>query len=543
MRTRRHLIPALGILLSAMPALLPAQAPQDPPRGQPEAVVDLMTVEGTRLVAGGWRYGDARIVETEFPGPGSDNQPTGAVGKTYDIEPHAGAADFDDSKWEAIAPTALSARRGAGRLGFNWYRITVTIPQKIGDYDPTGKTAVFETTLDDAAEVWVDGELARYLGQRGGSMVAGWNASNRLVVGRHVKPGQKIALAVFGINGPLSAPPTNFIWMREARLEFYPGNPGPIAITPAEVNVTVIRKDPALDAIVGPNPKIFKLAEGFAFTEGPIWVTEGKYLLFSDPNSNVIYKYAPDGQLSVFRQPSGYSGADIAEYGQPGSNGLTLDRQGRLTIDQHGNRRVIRLEKDGRETVLIDRYQGKRLNSPNDLVYRSDGTLYVTDPPFGLPKFFDDPRKELSFSGVYAVTPKGKVLLVTKELTGPNGIAFSPDEKFLYVGNWDEKKKVVMRYPVRPDGSAGKGELFFDMTSAPGEDAIDGTKVDQKGNLYVSGPGGLWILSPEGKHLGTIIGPKHPHNLAWGDEDGKTLYLCARSGLYRIRLGVPGIRP
>ncbi len=543
MRIRRDLIRALGILLPAMPALLGAQAPQDPPVGQPEAVVDLMTAEGVRLVGGQWRYSDTRIVEREFPGPGSDNQPSGAIGRTYDVAPHAGAADFDDSKWEAIAPAALSSRRGGGRLGFNWYRVTVTVPQKIGDYDPSGKTAVFETTLDDAAEVWVDGELARYLGQRGGSMVAGWNASNRLVVGRHVMPGQKISLAVFGVNGPLSAPPTNFIWMREARLEFYPGKPGPIAITPAEVNVTVLRKNPAFDAIVGANPKIFKLAEGFAFTEGPVWIPEEKVLLFSDPNSNVIYKYIPEGRLEVFRQPSGYSGADIAEYHQPGSNGLTLDRQGRLTIDQHGNRRVIRLEKDGKEKVLADRYTGKRLNSPNDLVYRSDGTLYFTDPPFGLPKVFDDPRKELPFSGVYAVTPKGKMLLITKELSGPNGIAFSPDEKFLYVGDWDEKKKVVMRYPVRPDGSVGSGSLFFDMTSAAGEDAIDGIKVDQKGNLYVSGPGGLWVLSPEGKHLGTIIGPKHAHNFAWGDEDGRTLYLCAREGLYRIRLGIPGIRP
>jgi gluconolactonase len=543
MRIRRTLAPALGIALSVLPALLVAEAPQDPPSGPPGAVVDLTTADGVRLVAGQWRYSDARIVETEFPGPGPDNQPSGSLGKTYDVLPRAGAADFDDSKWEAIAPAALSARRGAGRLGFNWYRITVTVPQRIGGYDPAGKTVVFETAVDDAAEVWVDGELAHYLGQRGGSMVAGWNASNRLVVGRHVKAGQKISLAVFGVNGPLSAPPTNFIWMRSAKLEFYPGKAGPIAITPAEVNVTILRKDPAFDAIVGANPKIFKLAEGFAFTEGPIWIPDGKYLLFSDPNSNVIYKYVPDGQLSVFRQPSGYAGADIGEYGQPGSNGLTLDRQGRLTIDQHGNRRVIRLEKDGRETVLIDRYRGKRLNSPNDLVYRSDGTLYITDPPFGLPKFFDDPRKELAFSGVYAITPKGKVFLATKELTGPNGIAFSRDEKFLYVGDWDEKKKIVMRYPVRPDGSVGAGRVFFDMTSAPGEDAIDGLKVDRQGNLYVSGPGGLWILSPEGRHLGTIIGPKHPHNFAWGDDDGKTLYLCAREGLYRIRLNVPGIRP
>jgi gluconolactonase len=297
-----------------------------------------------------------------------------------------------------------------------------------------------------------------------------------------------------------------------------------------------------MDAIVGPNPKIFKLAEGFKFTEGPIWVPGGGYLLFSDPNSNIIYKYSPNGELSVFRQPSGYSGADIAEFRQPGSNGLTLDSQGRLTINEHGNRRVVRLEKDGAVTLLTDRYEGKRLNSPNDLVYRSDGTLYVTDPPFGLPKFFDDPRKELPYSGVYSLH-RGKLQLVSKELNGPNGIAFSPDEKYLYVGNWDEKRKVVMRYEAKGDGTLSHGQVFFDMTSAPGEDAIDGIKVDQEENLYVSGPGGLWIISPAGKHLGTIIAPKHIHNMAWGDEDGKTLYLCARSGLYRMRLGIPGIRP
>lgn len=171
-----------------------------------------------------------------------------------------------------------------------------------------------------------------------------------------------------------------------------------------------------------------------------------------------------------------------------------------------------------------------------------DDTLFFTDPPFGLPKFFDDPRKELPFSGVYSIY-KGKLQLVSTDFTGPNGIAFSPGEKYLYVGDRDEKKKVVMRYEVNADGTLKNGKLFFDMTSASGEDALDGIKVDQKGNLYVSGPGGLWIISPEGKHLGTIIAPKHPHNFAWGDEDGKTLYLCGRSGLYRMRLNVAGVRP
>jgi gluconolactonase len=533
---------ALVVGVARAGAQLPA-APVDAPSGSPDAVIDLATAEGAGQVQGQWRYSDTRIVEADFRAPGPDLQPTGGAIKTYDIEPRAGSAEFDDSGWARIDATTLAARRSTGRLCFNWYRINLTIPDRVAGFDTAGSTVVFETSLDDYAEVWIDGELPRRTGQSGGSMVKGWNASNRLVIARDVKPGRKIQLAVFGANGPLSAPPTNFIWMRLAKLEFYKDSVrGPYPVEPQEVNVDVLRLDPAIDEIVPPNSKIFKLAEGFQFTEGPLWVRDGNYLLFSDPNANTIYKYTADGQLSVFRERSGYEGADIAEHGQPGSNGLTMDPQGRLTIDQHGNRRVVRLEKDGSLTVLADRFEARRLNSPNDLVYRSDAALFFTDPPFGLPKFFEDRRKELPWSGVYSLV-KGKLRLATGELSGPNGVAFSPDEKYLYVGNWDEKKKIVMRYAAKPDGALVNGEVFFDMTSAPGQDAIDGIKVDQKGNLYVSGPGGLWILSPAGKHLGTILAPKHAHNFAWGDADGKTLYLCARDTLYRIRLNVPGVRP
>jgi gluconolactonase len=515
---------------------------RDLPPGSPAATIDLATREGTELVKSRWRYSDVKIVEVGFKAPGPDGQPTGGPLRTYDIAPHAGRADFDDSGWETLDPTTLVRRRSTGRVCFNWYRITVEIPDRIGEFAPAGYTVVFETSIDDYAEVWVDGELARGIGQSGGSVVRGWNAANRLVVGRNVKPGQKISLAVFGINGPISNPPTNYIWMRYAKLEFHKGGTVPVGGIPAEVNVEVLRLDRAIDAIVPPNPKIFKLAEGFAFTEGPVWVRNGGFLLFSDPNNNTIYRYAPDGSVTVFRKKSGYDGPDIAEYGQPGSNGLTLDRQGRLTINEHGNRRVTRLEKDGTLTVLADRYKGKRLNSPNDLVYRSDGTLFFTDPPFGLPRFSDDPRKELSFSGVYSLH-QGKLKVVSKDLKGPNGIALSPDEKNLYVGNWDPEEKVVMRYVVSSDGTVSDGKVFFDMTGAKGEDAIDGIKVDRQGNLYVSGPGGLWILSPEGKHLGTVFVPRHPHNMAWGDDDGMTLYLTAQSGLYRMPLKIPGVRP
>ena len=506
------------------------------------ATIDLATPAGLALVKGDWRYSDTRIVRAIFPGPGADGQPTGAPGETYDYEPKAGGADFDDSAWTRIEPASLAARRGAGRLSFNWYRIAIVVPDRIGAYDPTGSTITFETSLDDYAEIWVNGELPRAVGQSGGSVISGWNAPNRLVIARNVTPGQRIQLAIFGINGPISNPPTNFIWIRYARLTFAPGTRGPPAVIPQEVNVEVIRTDPRMDGIVGPNPKLFKLAEGFQFTEGPVWVRALDALLFSDPNANTIYKYSRDATLTVFRTPSGYAGSDIADYTQPGSNGLTLDPQGRLTIDEHGNRRVSRLEASGQETVIADRFEGRRFNSPNDLVYRSDGTLFVTDPPFGLPKFFTDPRRELPYSGVYAVHDS-QVRLLTKALAGPNGIAFSPDERVLYVGDWDDHHKVVMRYDVAADGQLSNGTVLADMTDMAGEDAIDGIKVDTEGHLFVSGPGGVHVLAPDGTRLGTIVTPRHVHNMAWGDADGRTLYLCAQDRLYRMRLNVAGPVP
>ncbi|MEZ5446836.1 MAG: SMP-30/gluconolactonase/LRE family protein [Gammaproteobacteria bacterium] len=536
------MIRRLGILLGLITAAAPVAANVPLPTSAPRLVLDLSRSEDAAAVDGRWRYSDVRIVESRFLLAGIDGQPSTQAAPTYDIAPQAGAADFDDAHWETITPESLPVRRTHGRLAFAWYRLQLTVPERIGAYRTAGSTLVLETSVDDYAEIWVDGELARTPMQTGGSIIGGWNAVNRLVVGQNVRPGQRIRVALFGANGPLSDPPTNYVYVRTARLEFHDGAAAPVAIAPSEVNVEVERLDPALDAIVPRNPKVYKLASGFQFTEGPLWRPEG-YLLFSDPNANRIYKYDPSAGLSVYKEASGYSGADIAEYGQPGSNGLTLDPQGRLTIDQHGNHRVVRVEPDGTETVLADSYQGRRLNSPNDLVYRrTDGALYFTDPPFGLPKFHDDPRKELPFSGIYR-WHEGRLTLLDMDLAGPNGIAFSPAEDYLYVANWDTARKVVMRYPVRADGTLGAGTVFFDMTSAPGEEALDGLKVDTTGNLYVSGPGGVWILSPEGRHLGTIRLPQLPANFAWGDEDGRTLYMTARSGLYRMRLNVAGVRP
>jgi gluconolactonase len=504
---------------------------------RPDAVTDLRTLAGTGRFAAQWRYSDATIHEIEHRGVGDDLKASGPRNRTFDFTPDARASDFDDSKWEIIRADSLENRRGNGRLSLNWYRINLTIPEKVGSFSTRGSTAIFEIVVDDYAEVWVNGKAPFVLGQSGGAVAAGWNAPNRVVLTRDAIPGEKFQIAVFGINGPISTHPDTYIWVRGATVDFYKA--GKLSKA-REAKLDIHRRDPALDAILPSQPRLEKLADGFTFTEGPVWMNDGDgYLLFSDPNNNAIYRMTAEGDVQLYLSKSGYSGEDIGEYRQPGSNGLALDEQGRLVVAQHGNRRIVRIEKNGITTVLADRFDGKRLNSPNDLVTRSDGALFFTDPPFGLPKFQDDPRREQPHFGVYSVK-NGIMRLVSKDFMGPNGLAFSPDEKFLYVGNWDEKRKVVFRYPVNADATLGKGEPFFDMTAAAGDDAIDGVKVDERGNVYVSGPGGLWILGRDGKHLGTLRGPEHPHNMAWGDADRRTLYLAAQTGIYRIRLNVTG---
>lgn len=325
----------------------------------------------------------------------------------------------------------------------------------------------------------------------------------------------------------------------------------------AQNKATIERLDHGLDAIVPENATLEKLTNGFKWTEGPVWTRAG-YVLFAEIPSNRIMKWVPGGKTTVFMQGMGYSGTAPFGGPEPGTNGMTLDSRGRLTVAGHARRDVFRLEslaKGAKLTVLAERYEGKRLSSPNDLVYRADGSLYFTDPPYGLPTQSDnDPLKELSFNGVYRIPnalshPAGappddsKLQLLIKDLTRPNGIAFSPDQKILYIAVSDPKHKVWMRYDVNPDGSVSNGRVFFDATSSKGEGGPDGIKVDQAGNLYGSGPGGLWIFSPQGRHLGTVAIAERMANLNWGDADGKTLYITASSTLYRIRLKIAGVRP
>jgi gluconolactonase len=413
--------------------------------------------------------------------------------------------------------------------------INVTIPENLGDFSTEGAYVVFEIVVDDYAEVVVNGKLPKTFGDSGGPVIKGFNSRNRVVLTDDAKPGDQFQIAVLGINGPLADIPTNYIWVRSATLDFYPERP----TNPAWDDVgKVYRVSDKINGIIAENAKLTKLADGFQFTEGPVWHPAG-YLLFSDPNANVIYRYDPvTGNVSVYITKSGYAGLNSGNIGQSGSNGLAIDPEGRLVVCQHGNRQVIRHERKGPVTVLSDNVDGKRLNSPNDVVIKSDGTVYFTDPPYGLPGFYDDPEKETPNQGVYAII-KGKTKLVADDLGGPNGIAFSPDEKYLYVSNWDirdiYKTKVIWRYEVNKDGTLSNGKEFFNMNQTDEAEALDGLKVDLQGNVYSSAPGGVWIISPEGEYLGKITAPERPANMAWGDEDGKTLYLTAHSGLYKIR--------
>jgi gluconolactonase len=502
----------------------PAIRPPGPPEllpGRPDAIVDLQTEAGVALVGGQWRYSDATVEEVAFVELGSPEDPLGpgtVPNRTYDIAPHAEAADFDDSGWTALAPTDTMRRLADGRVCFNWYRIAVTLPERIGDTEVAGSTVVFEVVVDDYAEVSVNGELPHALGDSGGPVVAGFNAPNRVVLTHDARPGERFTIAVFGINGPISAAPANYIWMRTATLDVYAGARG--------------RPD-----------RIERVAGGFEFTEGPVWSPDGA-LLFSSPNTNSIYRLDPElGRVTLFRPKSGYTGVDIGRYLQPGSNGLTFDPDGRLVMCQHGNRRILRVNPHGDTSVLADSYEGRRLNSPNDLVCRSDGSVWFTDPPFGRPGMADDPDRELDFSGVFRVSPDGEIALVDDSLEGPNGIAFSPNERTLYVGNWDESAKVVVRYEVSEAGDVTDRAVLFDMTDAPGEDAIDGLKVDVEGTLYVCGPGGIWVISPAGERLDLIELPEAPHNLAFGGDDARDLYVTALTSVYRLRTDVPGINP
>jgi gluconolactonase len=289
-------------------------------------------------------------------------------------------------------------------------------------------------------------------------------------------------------------------------------------------NPTKTVNNQKFQAIADENAKVETVASDFEFIEGPVWHPDG-FLLFSDIPANTIYKWTPNQKPTVFRRPSGKA------------NGNTLDREGRLISAEHENRRVSRTEKDGKVVTIASQYEEKQLNSPNDLAVQSDESVYFTDPPYGI----QSEQEELGFYGVYRIAPDGKVTLLVKDFVRPNGIAFSPDEKKLYVN--DSEQGHIRVFDVKPDGTLENGKIFAEMKDPSKNGVPDGMKVDEQGNVYSTGPGGVWVFSPAGELLGIIEVPEAATNVAWGDKDYKTLYITASKSLYRIPLKIPGIKP
>jgi len=305
---------------------------------------------------------------------------------------------------------------------------------------------------------------------------------------------------------------------------------------------SIERLDPAFDALVASDAKIETLATGIAWAEGPIWRKQGGYLLFSDAPHNTIWKWKDGEGLSVFMRPAGYTMPDPPGR-EMGSNGLTLDAQGRLVMADQGNRQIARVDDSTfTKTTLANPYEGKRFSSPNDLVYRANGDLYFTDPPYGLRGVDQSPLKELPFSGVYLLKPDGTLTLLLRDLKYPNGVALSPDEKTLYVAVSDGARPVVLAYDVKTDGTVANERTIFNtsaLNAAGRRGAPDGIKVDRAGNLFVAAASGVIVLSPTGKHLGSIITGQQTANCAFGD-DGSTLYMAANDRLMRVRLKTRG---
>jgi gluconolactonase len=313
--------------------------------------------------------------------------------------------------------------------------------------------------------------------------------------------------------------------------------------TPYETIGEIVRKSPGLDALVPPGSRIEKLAEGFTWSEGPVWIAAGRYLLFSDVPANTMYRWSAKDGASVFLKPSGYTGTDTSLFREPGSNGLIKGPGNTILLADHGNRAVARLDLSTKQkTFLATHYEGKRLNSPNDLVLARNGSVYFTDPPYGLAGMNDSPQKEQKVNGVYRVDPDGKVTLVEAGLTFPNGVILSPDERRLYVTVSDPKHAVIMVYDRATDGSIANGRVFADMTSQvsdanPG--LPDGMAIDARGNLFSSGPGGIHILTPQGQELGLIRTGTAIANCTFG-EDGRTLFLTSNHMLARLRTKTRG---
>jgi gluconolactonase len=322
---------------------------------------------------------------------------------------------------------------------------------------------------------------------------------------------------------------------------------------------SIVVKDPALETLIAIEAQVETVASGFGFAEGVTWVQRGEagHLLFSDIPANVIYRWSPDGELAIHLEKSGYPKPDHWRVGMEfnnlkhpddpgfekftmcGSNGLALDPEGRLVIATWAGRSIVRIEHDGARTTLADRFEGKRFGGPNDVVVRRDGSIYFTDTFGGMLKRDEDPSREIDINAVYRIHD-GQLTRVVDDIPSTNGLAFSPDEKTLYANG--SQNRYIRRYDVGSDGTLANGALLIDLNGEPASGITDGMKVDELGNLWTTGPGGLWVLSPSGRPLGVIPMPEDGTNLVFGDVDRKTLYISAPTSIYKIRTNVAGAR-
>jgi gluconolactonase len=506
------LTPAPPIEPAPPSTLVAAPCPLDPrvlraparPFGDPVAVVDLMDADAAESLAVAWRFVDAAIVEVDSNDPGPDLRPTGPAVRSHDVSPRPRAPGWDDAAWRGIEPPSLSARRGHGHFALGWFRTAITLPARIGDTEVEGTTVVFEIVADDYSEVWVDGRLSASPGDSGGGPVSGFNAPNRVVLTRSAEPGHTYDVAVLAMNAPLSVSPPNFLWVRSAVLDVYTPLP------PHEPAGRIERRDPALDAILADGARVERIATGFSGLAGMVWTDHA--LLFCDARANTIHRYDPvEERIGIWRSHSGYAGGDVGRLDEPGARGLAVDERERVIIAERGNRRVVRMERSAAITVLAVRFEDRAFEGPRDVAIDARGALWFTDG-----------------SSVLRVDDAGSVTLASREPGPTNGLALSADGDVLFVALAGR----VVRRPIARDGSVGASDVALDL----GRAAIEALVVDARGNLFVAGASSVTVASAEGRVLGVIALSEPAVGLAWGGDDGRTLFVAGRTSLYRVGL-------
>lgn len=464
------------------------------PFGDPVAVVDLMNVAAADSVSVAWHFVDASIIEIDSNDPGPDLRPTGPAVRSHDVSPRPRTPGWDDAAWTPVDPPSLSVRRGHGHFALGWFRTSITLPARIGETDTRGTTVVFEIVADDYSEVWVDGRLSASPGDAGGGPVSGFNAPNRVVLTRSAEPGHTYDIAVLAMNAPLSVSPPNFLWVRSAVLDVY---------RPATTDRTEVER----------------IATGFSALAGMVWT--GSALLFCDARANTIHRYDPrEERIGVWRSHSGYAGADIGRYSEPGASALAVDANERVLITELGNRRLVRIERTAATTVLADRFEDAPLEGLRDVVLDAHETVWTAGS-----------------RGVLRVAADGTVALVSHELIAPTALAISADGGALFVADGAPDHAVVLRHPILPDGSLGPSTVALDLRSTTREEALRDLLLDARGNLYVAGASGVTIAS-EGRVLRAIPVDEPVLGLAWG-EDAGTLFIAGRTSLYRATVAEP----